>query len=56
FDLAHFTLDNVFYKGHRVRIAWRREKIDDEELGLSVYVDGALRASGPVLSKIEIEL
>jgi glycogen debranching enzyme len=56
FDLGHFTLDNVFYKGHRVRIVWRTEKIDDEEVGFSVYVDGALKTRETQLTRVEIDL
>ncbi len=55
FGLSYFTLDRVYYRKHWIRIVWRQEKIDDEVVGLTIYVDKKQVAFSPTLRKIEIQ-
>nr|MDO8090563.1 hypothetical protein [Candidatus Sigynarchaeota archaeon] len=55
-NLEHFTLDNLLYKGHRIKVTWREKKIDQEEEGYCVYIDGKIAAKRDGLERIRLEL
>ncbi|MFX0091635.1 MAG: trehalase family glycosidase [Candidatus Hodarchaeota archaeon] len=56
FGLSHFTLDRLYYRKHWIRVVWRQQKIDEEDFGLTVYLDNQKVAFSPTFGKIEIEL
>jgi hypothetical protein len=56
FDIDHFTLDNVKYNGHDVKITWRAEPAGREKPGLSVYVDGEGRGCAGLPGELRISL
>lgn len=49
FGLQHFTLDNVFVRGHILKVAWKRG------VGLKVWLDGQLVVERKRLERVEIE-
>jgi glycogen debranching enzyme len=54
FGLDEFTLDNVKYRGHDVRIVWRAHQSDGEPIGLTVYVDGKQAAHSDMTESLKI--
>jgi hypothetical protein len=55
-NLEHFTLNNLLYKGLKIKVTWRRKKIDKEKEGFCLYVNGKLVAKKEQLEKITIKL
>nr|MDO8098821.1 trehalase family glycosidase [Candidatus Njordarchaeota archaeon] len=56
FILESFSVNNIKYQGHDVKVTWRARKIDDVEQGLIVYVDGRKAASASRLEKLTVPL
>jgi len=52
-----FALDDVAYRGHRVTVLWDRDGSRyGRGAGLSVLIDGEIRASSPTLDRLEVSL
>lgn len=59
--LSHFLLDGQPYRGHDITVVWddpeqNADQYGDNRKGLDVYVDGALRAESPTLTRLEVAL
>ncbi|HLK57738.1 MAG TPA: trehalase family glycosidase [Chthonomonadaceae bacterium] len=50
FDLAHFQVEDIRIRGHRVDVSWSRSH------GFQVHVDGALRLHIPERARVEVAL
>ncbi|MEX2750792.1 MAG: amylo-alpha-1,6-glucosidase [Candidatus Freyarchaeota archaeon] len=55
-NLEHFTLNNLSYKGHKIKITWRKEKIDQEKKGFCLYINEKLVAQRKQLEKIRVKI
>lgn len=56
FDLDSFTLDNVFIKGHLLKIIWRKNDSAAIDKGLYIFVDGKLLKHKKELHRYEFYL
>jgi hypothetical protein len=59
--VSHFMLDGQYYRGHDVTVVWTDPETTegaakDSRRGLSVYVDGKLRASSTRLTRLIVPL
>lgn len=55
-NLEYFTLNNLLYKGHKIKITWRKKKIDKEKQGFCLYINKKLVAKRTQLEKIKVKL
>ncbi|MCI0514404.1 hypothetical protein L0128_14400 [candidate division KSB1 bacterium] len=56
FELEFFRLENVRVKGHDLKIIYYQGNSGPAEQGLSVYVDGELKARSEMLARLTIEV
>jgi hypothetical protein len=56
FNLGSFSIENVSYQGHKVKVTWAAKSGDKHEPGLNVYVDEKRAASSNKLERLVINL